>query len=120
MKKELIYKFGTITLYDHYSVTVINEGEHISSEQYQTLVDIAKEHYNNTPFVYITYRKYSYSVDPSIYLEVSKIKNLKGFAVIPEAYVSKGNATVERMFLDKPFEIFETLEEAIDWASSLV
>ena len=120
MRKEIIYKFGTITLYDNYLVTVINEGEHIVPEQSQLLADIAKEHYNNKPFVYITYRKYSYSVDPSIYLEVSKIKNLKGFAVIPEALVSKGNATVERMFLDKPFEIFETLEEAISWAKSMV
>lgn len=109
-----------MTLYNDYLIVVINEGEHIVPEQNQVLVDIANSYYEDRPFVYITYRKYSYSVDPSIYIKTSQINNLKGFAVVAEALVSKGNAEIERMFLDKPFEIFTSLEDAITWSKLLV
>jgi len=36
----------------------------------------------NEAFVYITHRVNSYSVDPTIYISVSKIENLVGFAVV--------------------------------------
>ena len=109
-----------MTLYDNYLIVVVNEGEHLIPSQNQILVDIAKIHYHNKPFVYITHRKHSYSVDPSIYLKTSKIPNLYGFAVVAEVPVSMANAQIEKLFLNKPFEIFTAIDDAINWAKDII
>ncbi len=72
------------------------------------------------PFVYITNRINSYSVDPQIYFETSKIKNLAGFAVVSKKYKAKSNAEIEKMFFSKPFEIFGDLDSAKKWATQLL
>ncbi len=120
MAKTLTYSFCTMTLYDGFLVVVINEGEHLIPSQNKILVDIAKTHYNGKPFVYITHRKHSYSVDPSIYLKTSKIDNLCGFAVVAEVPVSMANAQIEKLFLNKPFEIFTVIDDAIIWAKDII
>ncbi len=120
MIKSLKYPFCTIDVYNTFVISRINEGFHLTPDKNKVLEDIAKDYFNNRPFVYITHRKYSYSVDPSIYLQTSKVKNLVGFAVVAEAPLSKGNAEIEKLFLDKPFEIFNDLDDAIAWAESLI
>ncbi|AUC76316.1 hypothetical protein CW732_11825 [Olleya sp. Bg11-27] len=71
------------------------------------------------PFVYITNRIHSYSVDPIIYKDVSQIKTLQGFAVVSQTQSGK-NAEIERLFLNKPFEIFTDIEDAKTWASKII
>jgi len=120
MPKILNYSFCTMSLYETYLIVVMDAGEHISPDRNDVLVEIANIYYKDRPFVYITYRKHSYSVDPSIYIETSKIKNLSGFAVVAEVPTSKANAEIERLFLNKPFEIFADLESAVNWAEELL
>jgi len=120
MPKILNYSFCTISLYENYLIAVMDEGEHISPDRNQVLVELAETYYNDRAFVYITHRKHSYSVDPSIYLETVKIKNLAGFAVVAEVPTSKANAEIERLFLAKPFEIFSDLQAAIHWADLIL
>jgi hypothetical protein len=121
MPKTLKYPFCKIDVYDDYVISYINEGVHLTPDKNKVLEDIAKDYFKNTPFVYITHRKHSYSVDPSIYLQTSKIKNLIGFAVVAEVLLSKGNAEVEKLFFNnKPFEIFLTMEEAKSWAKTIL
>jgi hypothetical protein len=100
-------------------VTNINEGVNLRPEHNRVLVKIARSHFNNEPFVYITHRINSYSVDPKIYRETSKIKNLVGFAVVSDHFKAKDNAEVEKIFFDKPFEIFSDLKMAKIWAERL-
>jgi flavodoxin len=108
-------------LHDNYVVVLMNQGIHLTPDKNQVLVDIANSHFKNKAFVYITHRIHSYSVDPSIYLQTSKIKNLAGFAVVAEAPLAKGNAEVEKLFFStKPFEIFSTLKAAKEWAKTLL
>lgn len=119
MTDVLKYDFCTIHIYDSYMVVEINEGEHLTVEHNQVLINIADTYYKNKHFVYLTNRKNSYSVDPAIYLETSKIENLKGFAVISKDFKKKSTAEIEKLFFNKPFEIFDTLEEGISWANSI-
>jgi hypothetical protein len=70
--------------------------------------------------VYISNRVNSYTVNPLIYNETEKIPNLIAIAMIPETDTMRKNAEYERTFFDKPYEIFETLGEAIFWAHQLV
>ena len=120
MLKMLKYPFCTVDVYNNYVIVCMNQGIHLSTDKNKVLVDVAKNYFSNKAFVYIIHRKYSYSVDPSIYLKTSKIKNLAGFAVVAEVPLSKGNAEVEKLFLDKPFEIFTTIEDAKIWATNLL
>ena len=120
MIKSLKYPFCTIDIYSNYVISRINEGFHLTPDKNRILEDIANDYFKDKPFAYITHRIHSYSVDPSIYLQTSKVKNLAGMAVVAEAPLSKGNAEVEKLFLKKPFEIFTDLNGAIEWVKSLI
>jgi len=120
MEETLNLKYCSITFYDFYMVVVMNEGINVSQKENNELTDLAFKHYGSQPFVYITHRLNSYSVDPNIYFETSKIPNLMGFAVVTTKYHAKINAQIEKQFLKKPFEVFPDLEAAKLWASKLV
>ena len=120
MTDVLKFDFCEMHIYDSYLVNIINEGVTISPEHNQVLLNVVDTYYQNKKFVYITHRLKSYAVDPKTYFETSKINNLKGFAVVSKDYKAKTNAEVEKLFFAKPFEIFDTLNEAIAWAKSIV
>ena len=120
MEKTLTFEFGVMTIYDKYVVVVVNEGINISLKHNDVLIDVTKTYFSKKPFIYITNRINSYSVDPKIYLETAKIKNLKGLAVVSNNYKAKGNAQIEKMFFNKPFEIFANLENAFSWADDIL
>lgn len=120
MKESLAFDFCDMTIYDRYVVVVMKEGVNITPEHNNVLVDVTKNYYLKKSFVYITHRINSYSVDPKIYLETAKIENLKGFAVVSKKYKAKVNAHIEKMFFNKPYEIFTNLDDAFNWADNLL
>jgi len=120
MKEKLVFNFCDMTIYNHYVVTVMKEGVNITPEYNSILVGVAETYFLDKPFIYITHRLNSYSVDPKIYYETSKIENLKGFAVVSNNYKSKINAQIEQRFYQKPFEIFTELNKAFEWADELI
>lgn len=102
----------------NYVICNIHEGETVSVEKSNLQTEVILDHYQDKPFVYITHRIHSYSVDENIYADTSKIENLVGFVIVSSSKASIKNALFEQMFLDKPFEIFEDLEDAILWANT--
>ena len=56
-------KFCTLSFYDRYVIAEINEGVHLDHQHNEALIEITENHYSK-PFVYITNRINSYSVDP--------------------------------------------------------
>lgn len=120
MEDELKFDFCTMYIYINYMVVVMNEGVTINPSHNKTLLNIVETYYSKKNFVYITHRLNSYSVNPAIYFETSKIQNLKGFAVVSKDYKAKSNAEIEKLFFNKPFEVFTMLDEAITWAKSIV
>jgi hypothetical protein len=120
MPKIQKYNFCTLNFYESYMVAVVNKDVHLAPVENQVLIDAANDFYGNNPFVYITHRKYSYSVDPIVFIKTAKMKSLLGVAVVADVPVSKGNAEIEKLFYNKPYEIFSVLEDAIEWAKQLV
>ena len=120
LKESITFDFCKMSIYDNYLVVVVNEGVNITPEHNNVLLEITEKHFYNKPFVYLTHRIHSYSVDPKIYFETSKIENLKGFAVISSNYKAKVNAQIEQMFLNKPFKIFTELENAVAWVDEIL
>lgn len=112
--------FCTTEIHKDYMLTVMNEGITVSSEHNALLSEIAEHHFDNESFVYITHRINSYSVNPSVYRETSKIPNLVGFAVVSKNPIQKQQTKVEKIFFNKAFQDFETIEEAIIWKNKLI
>ena len=116
----LKFDFCEMHIYDFYVVVIINEGLTVLPKHNDILNNVVETYFHRKNFVYISYRLNSYAVDPSTYLETSKIKNLKGFAVVSKDYKAKSNVDVEKLFLDKPIDTFSDLEDAISWAKSIL
>jgi len=120
MITSLSYNFCTVAIHDNYLIAVMNEGITVKPEHNEVLLNIVHKYYPNKPFGYITHRKHSYSVDPSIYFETSKINNLKAFAIVSVQKINEMNAELEKKFLKKPLKHFETLDDAVKWINEMI
>ncbi len=121
MHKTLYFDFGKITLFDKFVVMIIDEGVNVIPEYNEKLIKIAEEYYKDQYFGYIGYRKNSYSINPLVYLECSKINNLVAMAVAcPRDGIMLKNVIFEKHFLSKPFKDFTNLDEAKNWILELV
>ncbi|WP_298324896.1 hypothetical protein [uncultured Dokdonia sp.] len=120
IEHHLSLSFGEITVYNDYVYTVMNEGITVSPNLNDILLAVAEIYYSDREFVYITHRINSYSIDPIVYIETSKIKNLKGFiAVCPNKSLIE-SFRIEKLFFEKPFAVYQTLDEALVYKEELL
>ncbi len=117
MIKEL--KSCTLLFIDNCVIATIKEGVVFDKTESTLQTNAILEFYKDKPFVYISNRKYSYSVDPTIYNETSKLLNLSAFAVVTKN-LSARFTEIERLFLNKPFEVFSDLDEALAWSKNIL
>lgn len=120
MRAALKYDFCEFSIFNNFIIAVINEGITVMPEHNEVLLKLAKKYFKNRPFAYITNRIHSYSVDPKVYFETSKIENLVTFAVVSQQELSTSNTKVEKMFLNKPYKNFTNLLDAIHWCESII
>lgn len=120
MEDTLLYDFCRINIYNQYMVVEINEGVHLTPEHNTVLVNLVDTYYKSRPFVYITNRIHSYTVDASIYIETSKIKNLIGFAVVSQTVSNDAIEAIVNLFKPHPFKVFTDLKTALNWAKALL
>lgn len=120
MRVLLSYDFGKIKVFDNYIISVMNEGVTVTSEVNKIINKMIDQYFPNKNFIYIAHRIHSYAVDPTVYKEISQIKNLAGVAVVSANRIALNNAEMEKIFTTKPFEIFYTIEEAIEWTSKII
>lgn len=107
--------FGSVEIYEEYIIAVMDEGITLEPKHNEVLVSIADKYFKNKTFAYITHRIHSYSIDPRIYMETSKIENLVAFAIVSEKQINLTNAQIEELFLRKPFKAFKKVDQAINW-----
>jgi hypothetical protein len=112
--------FCSLQIYNNIVVSIINEGIVLTQDLIDEMVETIVPSFKGEDFVYITHRINSYSVDPTIYISVSKIKNLVGFAVVSTNHMALSSTDIERLFLKKPFEVFSELDKSIQWANKLL
>lgn len=116
-------KFCTLKFYEHIVINTINEGANIDYDAAAIMTQECLSVYHKKPFVYITKRANSYSVDPNIYIDLVNIKSLIGFAVVCDNdSLAHKNAEIEQLFFNnkKPFKIFEKLDDATEWAVKII
>ncbi|QHI35982.1 hypothetical protein IMCC3317_13330 [Kordia antarctica] len=116
--KRYILQIGEIEIYDDYMLAQLNEGITIDVDTVREIQSIGGKHFPTEPFAYITVRKNSYAVDPTIYLKVFEVENLKAIAIVSEKFIDVHNIKIEQHFFNKPMNIFKTLPEAVTWVKS--
>lgn len=120
LQHHLSLSFGEITVFKDYIYTVMNEGITVQPNFNDILLAVAEIYYSDRDFVYVTHRIHSYSIDPIIYLETSKIKNLKGIiAICPNKSLIE-SFRIEKLFFEKPFAVYQSLDEALAYKEDLL
>ncbi len=122
-EKVVIKKIGCFYYFDNFMISEIDEGVEITFELvFKVTEKYTKKHFGTeTPFVFITNRINSYSLDPTIHLKTKRLlPNTKGFAAITYNPINEDIAALEQLFLSIPSEIFDNLEDAIAWADSII
>jgi hypothetical protein len=120
LKATQTHEFGVLEIHDSYVKAIMFEGITVKPIHNKVLIAIAQKYFPNKKFGYITHRLNSYSVDPRVYIDTSKIKNLVAFAVVSKDPMNLSNTEVEKLFLKKPFRAFKKMEEAITWVEEII
>jgi len=117
-KLTVIIKTKDVTISVHKRVAIIEiaEGTSISYVNgHQTLKRLLSV-IGDKPWVYISNRVNSYSLDPNDYTHLNQISTLKGIGVIQYEKSIKTALELEKMFIKNPFKTFDDLDSAIEWA----
>ncbi|MDP5077576.1 MAG: hypothetical protein NWQ09_01610 [Nonlabens sp.] len=112
--------FSEIFIYQNYVVSKIKEGEAILLKHNVAYGKVIRDHFTDRNLVLISNRQHSFSIDPLLYKEVVKLPNLKGIAVVTYDSTKLKSALFEKIFASIPFEIFDSVDEAVVWANDVV
>ena len=116
----LHFDFGEARIFKNFVVAMMKEGITVEPAFNINLDQIAKKYYAGRKFGYITYRENSYSVNPLVYIETSKIDNLVAFAVVATTGIKEDNIKIEKLFLKKPIQAFYDLDKAKAWILKMI
>jgi len=117
IKSALKLEFGSVTFLDNILISELNEGILLDIPHNQELLELGRERFNGKPYGYISNRINSYSVNPMIHLDSANSPNLVAIAIVSDKEVVKQNTIIEKQFFrnKSSFEVFDTLDEAINW-----
>lgn len=116
--KKIELDFGVVSIHENILIAKLNEGILFDVESNQKLLELGSEIFKDRNYGYISHRVNSYAVDPMVYFESANKTNLKAIAVVSENEITRRNAaSVEKKFYkdNNSFEVFQTLEEAVEW-----
>ncbi|MDT0556605.1 hypothetical protein [Patiriisocius hiemis] len=120
LKEFISADLGTIYFYDNIVVTEMNEGVSVSFKTGASLLSKCLKIVELKPFVIISNRINSYSLNPNDYKYLSKIPSLKGICIVADREEARENAKLEAIFFKKPIAIFETMEMAYSWSQNIL
>lgn len=118
--KEYQLEVGTVQVYDNYMVSLFEEGATLTLERAYQILGIAEIHFREKDFGYISYRKHSYAVDPTVYTYLRGLDNLKAFAIVSVKEIDMHNFKIEKLFYKKPMKFFIEFDNALAWVKRRV
>lgn len=112
---------GTFHFYQHVIVGEVKKGMQISLDNVLPLLALSWEAYRNTSVIYISDRKHSYSLDPTMYYEVKKlVPHMTGYAWVVYNDFNRQIAEIESRFLNCPNSIHTTMSDALKWSLKIL
>jgi len=118
--KEYILDIATVQVFDNYMVAIYNEGCTVTLERAYQLIGISEIHFRDKPYGFISFRKNSYALDPTVYNYVRELENLKAYAIVSIKEMDMHNFNIEKMFYKKPMKFFIDYNNALAWVKKRV
>ena len=117
---EALYKtpHGPMECYANYLVFRL-EGDGISGKAAKEILAYAYDHYGTRKFVFIANREFASTIDPKAYTAINPDK-MVGLAIVSAEDTVRQEAIQEQELFEGAFSYFKTVEEAIDWANTVV
>lgn len=113
-------EFTILEFHRQFVISRVREEAVLSKKQIQDLVEVCSDFYKRKKFVYISKRINNYNVDPTSYLNLEKVKNLAGIAIVSKKPSAINMAKFEKSFSKVPFEIFSEMDEAYEWINEIL
>ncbi len=113
---------GVFYFFDHYIISEIHEGITLTCDNASTFLNLAKDHYGSSmPFALISNRIHSYAFEPTIHFKFKKLfPNIQGYAIVSYTPINNKIAQMEQSYLSTPSKLFDTVDDAIQWAETLI
>lgn len=118
--REYNLDIGKVQVFDDYIVSIFNEGATLTLERAYQVMGITEIHFRDKPFGYISLRKNSYAVDPTVYNYVRELENLKAFAIVSVKEIDMHNFKIEKLFYKNPMKFFIEFDNALAWVKRRV
>ncbi|MDC6407058.1 MULTISPECIES: STAS/SEC14 domain-containing protein [Maribacter] len=113
--REYNLEVGKIQVFDDYMVSIFDEGATLTLERAYQIIGISEIHFRDKNFGFISLRKNSYAIDPTIYSYLKELENLKAFAIVSVKEIDMHNFKIEKLFYKKPMKFFIEYENALKW-----
>ncbi|WP_027075438.1 hypothetical protein [Maribacter antarcticus] len=113
--REYQLEIGKVQVYENYMVSIFDEGATLTLERAYQIIGISEIHFKNKNFGFISLRKNSYAVDPTIYNYLKELDNLKAFAIVSVKEIDMHNFKIEKLFYKKPMKFFIEYDNALRW-----
>lgn len=111
---------GVIQVFDDYMVAIFEEGATLTLERAYQIIGISEIHFRDKKFGYISLRKNSYAIDPTVYTYIREIENLRAFAVVSLKEIDMHNFKIEKLFYKNQMKFFIEYDNAVAWIKKRV
>ncbi|MEJ1222297.1 STAS/SEC14 domain-containing protein [Sediminicola sp. 1XM1-17] len=118
--REYQLETGVVQVFDNYMVAIFEEGVTMTLERAFQIIGISEIHFREKEFGYISLRKNSYAIDPTVYNYLREMENLKAFAIVSVKEIDMHNFKIEKMFYKKPMKFFIEYDNALAWVKKRV
>ncbi|MFI8380331.1 hypothetical protein [Leeuwenhoekiella sp. NPDC079379] len=117
--KTINLSFCKLTFANNYVISEINQGVVLTKELFNEAGSVLFDHFKeNQKYVHIAYRRSDYNVNPVDYINCSDYPNMLAVAIVTNTEAKRSTANFEKAFFPKPYEIFNTLEDAVSWVEN--
>lgn len=115
-RKSLQLHFAQVDVYDRYLIVTVHEDVVFQKPHLEALYDIFLTYFPSQPFGYIAHRKYSYTVDPTCYIDSQEGPWLAAMAVVCYSQAAYEAALFERKFYkNRPYRPFYQMSDCLEW-----
>lgn len=118
--KNIELDYTRLEFHKNYVISRVKENVIFDNTHLVEVRQICLDFFGENKFVYISLRNFSYSVNPIVYIQLKTVSKLAGIAVVSSDNSALHTANFERNFSPVPYDIFESLEEAVSWANSTI
>lgn len=120
LTKIMEMEIGNYFFYGNIVIVEAKEGIMLSYKKDLSVVLLILNITEGKPWVYISNRINSYSIQPLDYKYLNKVPSLKALAVVNYNEVGYLNSELEAKFCKKPFGVFHNVSDAVIWGKGFL